>query len=332
MSIEKSQYLDFLPAHFQANDFLGKFLLPFERHLGGLGAILDKMATVFDPYLTEPDFLPWLGTWVALVLDPEWDETKRRELISKAVDLYRHRGTVKGLKEYLKIYTGLEPEIREWSWPGGMQMGVSSMIGGLFGQPPLPVDFPAEPLITDLSPLTHVSRYTPEYKDYYVVQRLDGTEPAYVYYGVNSQKAVHVEFDYENQGLPTETPFVRITDQDGNVTEFKPATVSRRDGVIHDVYPLESGQGFSAEYKGDTFLIDELFGEDFLPYRFIVDVKIPPDQRDKVRMDKVKAIVDLEKPAHTLYYLKLTYVESRVDLQYMQIEVRSDIGINTVIG
>jgi hypothetical protein len=49
-------------------------------------------------------------------------------------------------------------------------------------------------------------------------------------------------------------------------------------------------------------------------------------------MDKVKAIVDLEKPAHTLYYLKLTYVESRVDLQYMQIEVRSDIGINTVIG
>lgn len=102
--------------------------------------------------------------------------------------------------------------------------------------------------------------------------------------------------------------------------------------MIHDVYPLESGQGFSAEYKGDTFLIDELFGEDFLPYRFIVDVKIPPDQRDKVRMDKVKAIVDLEKPAHTLYYLKLTYVESRVDLQYMQIEVRSDIGINTVIG
>jgi phage tail-like protein len=329
---DKSRYLDFLPAHFQENDFLGRFLLPFEDHLAELGAIVGGIARYFDPYLTDPDFLPWLGSWVALVLDPEWDEAKRRELIAKAVDLYRHRGTVKGLKEYLKIYTGLEPEIREWCWPSGMQIGVASMIGGLTCYPPLPPGFPADPLISDLSPLIQVRRYEPVYQDYYVVDRLDGTEPSQVYYAVNSPKAVHVEFGYENQGLPSEAPYVVITAQDGTTVKYAPATVTRRDGLINDVYPLVSGQEITADYEGDTFLIDELSGEDILPYRFIVDVKIPPDQRDKVRMDKVKAIVDLEKPAHTLYYLKLTYVESRVVFEPMQIEVRSDIGINTVTG
>ncbi len=327
----KSRYLDYLPAFFQENDFLGRFLLPFERHMDGLSAILDRMATVFDPFRTDPDFLPWLAQWVALILDPEWDEAKRRELIAKAVDLYRHRGTVRGLKEYLKIYTGLEPEIREWSWPGGMQIGVASMIGGIFPQPPVPDDVPP-PLISDLSPLTRVRRYDPETKDYYVVEKLDNAEPAFVVVAVDSPRAVRVEFGYENEGLSSEKPFVKMTDVDGIVTEYKPATVIRRDGVTHDVYPLESGRGFSAEFKGDTFLVDELFGEDILPYRFIVDVKISPGERDKVRMDKVKAIVDLEKPAHTLYYLKLTHVESRAGFAPMQIEVRSDIGINTVIG
>ncbi len=329
---EKSRYLDYLPALFQENDFLGTFLLPFERHMDGLGSILSGLGRYFDPYRTDPDFLPWLASWVALVLDPDWDESKRRELIAKAVDLYRYRGTVKGLKEYLKIYTGLEPDIREWSWPGGMQVGVSSMIGGFFGDPPLPGDAPLDTKITDYSPVVRLGRFEPQAKDYYVVQRLDGTEPARIYVEVNSPKAVRVEFGYEHQGLVTEIPCVKIIDENGAVTEYKPATVLRRDGLVHDEYPLESAVGIKAVFKGDTFLVDELFGEDILPYCFIVDVKIPPDQRDKVRMDKVKAIVDQEKPAHTLYYLKLTHVDSRVDFKPMQIGVSSDIGIHTVMG
>lgn len=329
---KKSRYLDFLPAHFQENGVLGSFLLPFERHMDDLSAMVEKMAAVFDPTLTEPEFLPWLATWVSLALDPDWDEARRRELITKAVDLYRHRGTVRGLKEYLKIYTGLEPEIREWSWPGGMQLGVASMIAGIFPSPPVPGDLPENPLISDLSPLVRVRRYEPETKDTYVIERLDGTDPAFVLIAADSPQAVKVTLNYENQGQPSERPVVTVTDANGGVTTYTNATVSRRDAVIHDVYPMASGRGFEAEYRGDTFLVDELSGDDILPWRFVVDVKIPPDQRDKVRMNKVKAIVDLEKPAHTLYYLKLTLVESRARFEPMQIEVRSDIGINTVTG
>lgn len=329
---KQSRFLDFLPAHFQENGVLGAFLLPFERHMDTLSDIVEHIAEVFDPSLTEPEFLPWLATWVSLALDPDWDEARRRELIAKAVDLYRHRGTVRGLKEYLKIYTGLEPDIREWSWPGGMQVGVASMIGGIFPSPPVPGDLPENPLISDLSPLVRVRRYEPETKDYYVIERLDGTDPAFVLIAADSPQAVKVTLNYENQGQPSERPVVKVTDANGVVTTYSNATVSRRDAVVHDVYPITSGRGFEAEYRGDTFLVDELSGDDILPWRFVVDVKIPPDQRDKVRMDKVKAIVDLEKPAHTLYYLKLTLVESRARFEPMQIEVRSDIGINTVTG
>jgi hypothetical protein len=46
----------------------------------------------------------------------------------------------------------------------------------------------------------------------------------------------------------------------------------------------------------------------------------------------VRAIVDLEKPAHTIYYLKLTPVVSAYALEPMQIEIRSTIGQDTYVG
>jgi len=62
-------------------------------------------------------FLPWLASWVNLVLDENWPIQKQRELIRSAVELYRWRGTKRGLREYLRIYTGVEPEIIEHFTP-----------------------------------------------------------------------------------------------------------------------------------------------------------------------------------------------------------------------
>lgn len=341
---DKSRYMDYLPAMFQEHPFLGQFLLPFEHKMDELGQILDRIARVFDPYLTDREFLPWLSSWVALVMDPEWQEGKQRELIAKALDLYRRRGTVGGLKQYLKIYTGMEPEIREWCWPGGMQIGVASRIGGLFNE-----DEAQIPVINEIEPIGSVLRYEPKYRDYYVVAMImddpsvldypaglvdpENEPPSLFYFSVDPAQVSRVDVGEDGSGLP----FVDITLSGGTVQHFSPATVTRRDHLIDDAYPVMGfpdahPEGIQAEYRGDTFLIDELSGEDFLPYHFIVDVKIPPEEKDRVKMDKIRAIVDLEKPAHTVYYLKLTYVESHELLESMQIEVRSDIGINTVLG
>ena len=108
-----SRLLRYLPTIYADDLFLGMFLrifddtwLPLERQLGVLWAYC-------DPRLTPPDFVPWLSTWVDLALDENWHEARRRELILRAADLYRRRGTRGALRDYLRIYMDAEPQIVE---------------------------------------------------------------------------------------------------------------------------------------------------------------------------------------------------------------------------
>jgi phage tail-like protein len=303
----KSRYLEYLPAVYQDPEepFLGKFLIPFDEVLAGFEVLLSNFDRCLSPVLTDTDFLPWLAGWVALVLDEEWDERKRRRLIAEAVSLYRERGTVGGLKRYLEIYTGLVPEIRECCWPGGMQIGIASMIGGTS-----PKDAP-------LCHVTRIVRDTPKFWDYYVV-----SEPGRVlYYRTDRVRKVTV-----GEG------FVEIQLLDDTRIHHTPAVVTRRDGLVEDVHHLavldESGVGQEVEYRGDTILVDE----QELPYRFILEVRVPAAEVARVRLEKVREIVNLEKPAHTMYYLKLIPVAIAFLLKPMQIEVRSRIGVDTIIG
>jgi hypothetical protein len=64
--------------------------------------------------MTPEPLLPWLASWVDLTLDPTWPMERRRELVKSAGELYRWRGTRRGLAEYLRIYTGSVPEIAEY--------------------------------------------------------------------------------------------------------------------------------------------------------------------------------------------------------------------------
>ena len=75
----------------------------------------------------EARFLPWLASWVALLLDETWEESKRRELIRRIVQLYTVRGTVEGIRQFVEIYTGIKPEIVE-EYGAGWQIGVRSTV------------------------------------------------------------------------------------------------------------------------------------------------------------------------------------------------------------
>jgi phage tail-like protein len=93
--------------------FLDGFLRVFDSIWQPLERQIDYLYAYFDPRLAPSDFLPWLGTWVDLVLDENWSEARRRNLIQHAVELYRRRGTARALRDYLTIFTGTEPEIIE---------------------------------------------------------------------------------------------------------------------------------------------------------------------------------------------------------------------------
>jgi phage tail-like protein len=111
--IGRVRLLNYLPEIYANDPFLGQFLRIFESIWAPLERQVDHLHAYFDPRLTPSEFLPWLGHWVDLVLDENWPEVRRRELIRRAAELYRRRGTPGGLCDYLSIYLGVVPEIVE---------------------------------------------------------------------------------------------------------------------------------------------------------------------------------------------------------------------------
>ena len=108
-----SSYLEALPPIYHDNDFLGRMLLIFEHILEPLDQQIGDLAFYFDPRTAPAALLPWLASWLDLVLNENWPLERRRALILAAAELYRWRGTRQGLVNYLRIYTGVTPTIIE---------------------------------------------------------------------------------------------------------------------------------------------------------------------------------------------------------------------------
>lgn len=105
--------LKYLPAIYRDDELMGRFLMLFESFWTPIDQQIAALSCYFDPFLTPAEFLPWLASWIDLLLDEQWPEDRRRMLLRAAVSLYRRRGTRQGLEEYLEIYTGHRPKIVE---------------------------------------------------------------------------------------------------------------------------------------------------------------------------------------------------------------------------
>lgn len=110
---EPSRWIQYLPSIYQDNDFLRRFLRIPEEIVAPVEEVLAEIDRYFDPRMAPPSFLPWLATWIDLALDENWPEQRRRQLIHEGTELYRWRGTRRGMITYLRIYAGVEPEIVE---------------------------------------------------------------------------------------------------------------------------------------------------------------------------------------------------------------------------
>jgi phage tail-like protein len=120
--IARRGYMELLPAIYRRSDPTGRNFVRdlcwiMEHMFGSVQDQLDDVHKIFDPLETPDEFLPWIAGWTAMVVDIDWPVEKKRAIIHKAVELYGIRGTVKGLKLFLKLFTDHEPKIIENQWP-----------------------------------------------------------------------------------------------------------------------------------------------------------------------------------------------------------------------
>jgi phage tail-like protein len=113
----RSTWLEYLPPIYQ-NDpvsraFLERFLSLFESSYSETDFCIEHMSRFLDVSGTPAKFLDWLGSWLALPSDENWTAEHKRLLISRAMELYRKRGTREGLEETIALFTGCRPWIIE---------------------------------------------------------------------------------------------------------------------------------------------------------------------------------------------------------------------------
>jgi len=121
----------YLPALYQEDEFAQRWMSGLDGVLAPIFSSIDNFDAYLDPNLAPADFLDWLATWMGLVADETWPVERRRAFVSSASELYRMRGTARGLAAHVQIFSGGEVEIVEhgasaWSATNGAPLPGSS--------------------------------------------------------------------------------------------------------------------------------------------------------------------------------------------------------------
>jgi phage tail-like protein len=148
------QLLDYLPAIYHEADesagpsYLALYLRAFERILfggpelksedsaedpadtieDGIEEEVARIPSLFDPWQTPEEFLPWQASWAALSFHPELDLARRRNLLGHIIPLYRIRGTRKYIEDLLALCLDTFVTVTDTDLPQ-FQVGRHSTIG-----------------------------------------------------------------------------------------------------------------------------------------------------------------------------------------------------------
>ena len=133
----------FLPAAYQRTadrgSFVERYLAITDRVRDSLVDQIDVQAWWFDPAATpneDPDLLSWLTGWMGLELSEGLPAARRRCLLAEAADLYRWRGTPRGIERHASLWLGRRAIVieryrhRRWSVLGHGRLGDATELFG----------------------------------------------------------------------------------------------------------------------------------------------------------------------------------------------------------
>ena len=113
-----------------SSDQFRRFLFIFQHLMTTVTDQIDDLPSLTDPLAADPDFLPWIASWVAFPLDEDLPLHRQRELVRRSISLYRSRGTVVGITEMIRVLTGADVRIIERKRPHSATMGTMRLAGG----------------------------------------------------------------------------------------------------------------------------------------------------------------------------------------------------------
>lgn len=108
-----SSWLQYLPAVYSDDPFLGRFLLLFESVYAPDEWIVDNFDLYLDPKLTPAEWLRWLGGWVDIFVPAALPEERQRAIVRELPQLFMGRGSKGALARHLELAFGVEPKIEE---------------------------------------------------------------------------------------------------------------------------------------------------------------------------------------------------------------------------
>jgi phage tail-like protein len=98
---------NYLPAVYREDAESASFLERFLANIEGTSTTIeDRIASaqiLFDVASAPPDALDWLGRWFGVVMDPTWEDDRRRLFLRHAMEFFAARGTVRGLQLALRL-------------------------------------------------------------------------------------------------------------------------------------------------------------------------------------------------------------------------------------
>ncbi len=110
---------EYLPAVYRQDADSASFL---DRYLSNVEGLLttweDRIAMsqlLMDARTAPSEYLPWLASWLGVVFDPLWDESRRRLFLRHASGLFRQRGTVSGMVRLIRLSIDACPDDRLFS-------------------------------------------------------------------------------------------------------------------------------------------------------------------------------------------------------------------------
>jgi len=110
---DKSSWLQYMPAIYGDDEFMGRYLLIFESILTPIVWMIDNFDFYLSPDMAGSEWMEWMSSWFDLLLIPELPLERQRALMKQAGWLFMRRGTRAGLERLLELYFGVAAEIIE---------------------------------------------------------------------------------------------------------------------------------------------------------------------------------------------------------------------------